>query len=133
MFDPHALWEDGAMSRAVAAVISAGRVALGLALLAAPRRAARGWLGDESQRPATIELVRGIGARDLVLGAGVLANLRDGGSPGPWVAAALIADVADAGAAIAVGDGIPARGRWATAAIAGACAAAGAAVLATLD
>jgi hypothetical protein len=122
-----------AMPRAIAALIAAGRALLGLALLAAPRRAAQGWLGAEAQRPAVVELLRGIGARDLVLGAGVLATLRDGADPVPWMAAAALADAADAAAALAVGDGIPPGGRWATVAIAGGAALAGAVIVLSYD
>ncbi len=121
------------MPRAVAAFIAVGRVLFGAGLLAAPEPIARGWLGDEAQRPAAVELLRGIGARDLVLGAGVLVNLREGGSPTPWIAAAAVADAADAVAAVAVGDGIPATGRWATIVLAGTLAGAGAALVLTLD
>jgi hypothetical protein len=122
-----------AMSRAIAAFIAAGRALLGVGLLAAPGPVARRWLGAEADRPAVVELLRGIGARDLALGAGALVNLRDGGSAVPWVAAGAVADAADAVAAIAVGDAIPGGGRWGTVALAGVSAAAGVALALTLD
>ena len=121
------------MPRTVASVIAAGRVLFGIGLLAAPAAVARGWLGEEAGRPAAVELLRGLGARDVVLGAGALVNLRDGGSPAPWIAAGAAADTVDMVAAVAVGDGIPPAGRWATIALATAAAVAGAAVAATLD
>jgi hypothetical protein len=122
-----------AMPRAIAAAIAAGRALFGIALLIAPGPVAQRWLGSEADRPAAQELLRGIGARDLVLGTGALVNLREGGSPAPWVAAAALADGADAVAAVAVGDGIPKAGRWATIVVAGALAMAGAALARALD
>jgi hypothetical protein len=121
------------MARAIAAFIASGRALFGLGLLVAPAAVARRWLGEEAQRPATVELLRGLGARDLVLGAGALANLREGGSPAPWIAAAALADGADAVAAVAVGDAIPPAGRWATIVLAGGLAVAGVALARTLD
>jgi hypothetical protein len=121
------------MPRVAAAAIAAGRVLFGLGLFAAPAAVARGWLGTEASRPAAAELLRGLGARDVVLGVGALVNLRDGGSPAPWIAAGAAADAADAVAAIVVGDAIPATGRWATIAIATGAALTGAAVVAALD
>ena len=68
-----------------------------------------------------------------MLGAGALASLRENRSPAPWVAAAAVADGADAIAALAVGDAIPASGRWATVVLAGALAGMGLIVAQTLE
>ena len=57
----------------------AGRALVGVALLAAPAPIARAWVGADDT-PTTV-LARSLGARDLVIGAGlVLAAARDGGN-----------------------------------------------------
>ena len=53
-----------------------GRVAIGLGLLAAPKRAARA-LGFEKVNPATVAVSRIAGVRDFVLGISTLAALED--------------------------------------------------------
>lgn len=68
-------------------VVGALRAAVGVALLAAPRTTTR--LDD----PAALLLIRTIGVRDLVLGAGALLS---GGSGGvAWGRAALVSDSLD--------------------------------------
>ena len=68
--------------------IAAGRLGFGVALLAAPERLTGPWLGRrDARRAGTVVAVRGLGARDLALGAGTLAAspeaLPAGFSP-PW-------------------------------------------------
>src|SRR3954463_11154771 len=55
--------------RDVARVYGAGRVAVGAALLLAPRRLARFWLGGPADTPAGAVAMRALGLRDAVLGA----------------------------------------------------------------
>ena len=92
-----------------ARLIAAGRVGFGLTLMASPGRATALWLGDDADRPGTRVVTRGLGARDLALGAGALvvpeSLLR------PWVAAAIVADAADLVATVAAGDALPLAGR----------------------
>jgi len=79
-----------------AGIAGASRAAIGLALLAAPRLAGKPWLGDVGERPATQMAIAGLGARDLVIGAGTVWAL--GGRKrdvGPWLIAAGLADAAD--------------------------------------
>jgi len=79
-----------------ARIAGASRAAIGAALLAAPRLVGKPWLGDVSERPATQMAIAGLGARDLVIGAGTVWALagrrRD---VGPWLIAAGLADAAD--------------------------------------
>lgn len=71
------------------------RVGLGTALFLAPRTFTRLWLGERNlQAPAHLAL-RGMGARDLVLGAGLLIALERGTSARGWVEAGAAVDVAD--------------------------------------
>jgi hypothetical protein len=75
--------------------LSAGRIALGAALIAKPELVMAKWLGRDGERPAIAVLGRGFGARDAVLGAGTLAAMRAGQGLKPWVYAGLAADATD--------------------------------------
>ena len=92
-----------------ARLIAAGRIGFGIALMLAPGRVTAPWLGRDADRLGTRVVTRGLGARDLALGAGALAvsesELR------PWVAAAVVADAADLLATLAAGDSLPLAGR----------------------
>src|SRR3954471_5125458 len=61
--------------RDVARVYGAGRVAVGAALLLAPRRLGRVWLGRRPDTPAGAVAMRALGLRDAVLGAMALHTL----------------------------------------------------------
>ena len=106
-----------------------GRIAFGAGLLAAPERVAAGWLPGDAGRPGTRVAVRGLGARDVALAAGVVAAKRKR----PWLVACLACDLADIAATLAAGDALPARARWGTVALAGSAAIAGAALTARVD
>jgi hypothetical protein len=93
--------------RALLTPLSAGRVALGASLIAAPQIVAGMWLGADGRRPAVGVLGRAFGARDLVLGAGTLAAMRGGQSLRSWLIAGLVADATDLAATIAGRDHLP--------------------------
>jgi hypothetical protein len=94
----------------------AGRALVGVALLAVPAPIARSWVGADDT-PATV-LARSLGARDLVIGAGlVLAAARDGDAT-RWLAGGVLADSVDGIFTLAAGDDIPRNGRVATTALA---------------
>lgn len=118
-------------ARTLARAIAVGRLGFGVALLAAPEPSTRAWLGrGDAGRPGTAVAVRGLGARDLALGAGTLAA-------GPealplWVAASMLGDVTDLAATLGAGDGLPRTGRVAVAALAASAAGLGAVALAGL-
>jgi hypothetical protein len=103
-----------------ARLIAAGRIGFGVALILTPGRVTARWLGPDASRAGTHVVARGLGARDLALGAGALAA--PDAQLGPWVAAALVADTADLVATLAAGDSLPRAGR----ALAGAVASGGA-------
>jgi hypothetical protein len=92
-----------------ARVVALGRIGFGLALVLAPGTVTAGWLGEDSARAGTQVATRGLGARDIALGAGALvaprAQLR------PWMAAAILADAADLVSTVGAGSGIPLAGR----------------------
>ncbi len=109
-----------------AQVLAASRLALGVAVLAAPERVTAEWLGsDHAGRPIVKDLARSLGARDVALGIAALQTLEDP-LVGPRVQAACAAvDCVDALATLAARSALPRRGVIATVAIAGAAALAG--------
>jgi len=113
-----------------ARLVAAGRIGFGVALILAPQRVTAPWLGRDAGRAGAQVVSRGLGARDLVLGAGVLvvpeAQLR------PWVAAAIVADAADLVATVAARDSLPLTGRMLVGAVALGGAVVGAMALAGL-
>src|SRR6056297_1881126 len=82
--------------RQIARILAAGRVAIGLSLLVAPGAVGRGWLGDVAGDRRVRMALRGLGARDLALGAGTLHALDQGVPARSWVALAALGDAADA-------------------------------------
>ncbi|HEX8008101.1 MAG TPA: hypothetical protein VF482_16915, partial [Trebonia sp.] len=82
-----------------AMTVAAGRVALGLTALAWPSVPARPWTGAVNHDLSARVFGRALGGRDLALGLGALAALRDqAANPGPargWVAAGALCDALD--------------------------------------
>jgi hypothetical protein len=105
--------------------MSLARVGIGLVILAAPERVARGWVGSDGSRGSAQVLIRGVGARDLALGAGTLAALQAGDPVRRWLWAGVLADGADLVATLAAGDAVPAAARAGIVALAGGGAATG--------
>ena len=106
--------------RILAALISIGRSAFGVAFIAEPKLMDRAWIGKQARVPGAQLLARAVGARDLVLGLGGLQALaRDDGSAGPWLAAGAICDAVDFGATWAAGRTIPRQARRGVLGIAG--------------
>jgi hypothetical protein len=112
-------------ARTGARVLASGRVALGAALVLAPRRVAARWLGEHVRRPGVRGLVRMLGARDVVLG---MVALHTVGHPevGPrWQATCAVVDGVDLLANAGARSDLPAAGVAGTAALAGGAAVAG--------
>jgi hypothetical protein len=112
---------------------SAGRIAFGLALLAAPSKVGSSWLGEDAEREPVHIAIRGLGARDIALAAGGAAAAARGAAVRPWLIGCLACDLADIAATLAAGDRVPPRARWGTVGLAGAAAIAGAALTAAVD
>jgi hypothetical protein len=114
-----------------ATAVAVGRVALGLTALAWPSVPARPWTGAGEDDLTARVLGRALGARDLALGLGALAALRDqAANPGAargWVAAAAVSDALDVAVSLAAWPELPRLTRWLVAASAGGAALAGAA------
>jgi hypothetical protein len=111
----------------IARLVAAGRVGFGVALMLTPERVTTPWLGSDAARPGTRVATRGLGARDLALGAGALAA--EPADLQRWVAAGIVADVADLVATVAAGDSLPGAGRVLVGAVASAGASLGALAL----
>jgi hypothetical protein len=86
--------------------------------VAAPERVTSPWLGSDSGRVGTRVVARGLGARDVALGAGALTA--PSSRLGPWVIAAIAADAADLSGTVAAGDALPRAGRTLVSAVAAA-------------
>ena len=104
-------------------IVGGSRILLGVVLLLNPRFAARTWLGPDGANPGVALLFRSIGARDLALGAGLLAAPPEDTA---WARAGTLADVGDAGASLLNLRSVPARQVLPGAALAAVFAAAGA-------
>lgn len=122
----------GLDDRTAAQILAAGRVAVGLALIAVPERVGAGWIGPEAAGAGTQAFARALGVRDVALGAGALMALRQGDPAKRWLGWGAAADAVDFGATLGA-PGIPLRGKLAAAAIAGTAMAAGVRLTRTLD
>ncbi len=107
-------------TRAQITFLAVGRLAIGAALIAAPRsQVGAGWVGDDAQRPTVSVLLRAVGARDVALAVGQLKAHRSGSPLKPWLVGAAFADATDLVSTLAAGKAIPAQSRAALAALAG--------------
>jgi hypothetical protein len=114
--------------RSAVAVVMALRIAYGAALIAAPERLARRWLGADAARPPAQVPLRALGMREVLLHAGGLAAAMRGGDVRPWLAASIAGDLTDIAATVAGRDGLPQGAAPTTAAVAGGSALVSAAV-----
>jgi hypothetical protein len=103
----------------VARFTAACRIAIGAGLLAAPRLAARLWVGGHSRETSARLFARAVGARDVAIGAGTLLALAEGAPARRWLQAGLLADATDLGATLAAGRELPPAARALVASIAG--------------
>ena len=105
------------------------RLAFGAVCTAAPERIGTSWIGDKAEQPQTKVILRALGVRDMVVGAGTLqAALSDDATP--WIAASTLADLGDITATLLGRGALPDRAVKITVAVAGAAAITGLALLA---
>jgi hypothetical protein len=118
----------GKNNRAGAWSMGATRVGVGVAFLAAPRVMATGCVGPEraAGEPRVDAVVRAIGVRELILGAGIVSALARGRPVRKWLVAGVVADLVDTAATIAFRDHLPRERAAAVAATALGSAATGA-------
>lgn len=81
--------------RALLRALAAGRIAVGAALVLAPRKAGRRWIGDTADDRAVMVFTRALGVRDLALGAGALTALETGKPARQWTMWGAASDVID--------------------------------------
>jgi hypothetical protein len=98
--------------REIARVLNTGRIAVGLALAIAPRRAGRGWIGAEADGPGTQAVARANGIRDALLGALALHTLDNPQVAARYQATLAICDAVDLGATIAARRSLPWTGTF---------------------
>ncbi|MEJ7892628.1 MAG: hypothetical protein WKF94_08305 [Solirubrobacteraceae bacterium] len=118
--------------RLLAQIVAAGRVLVGLMLFVAPTRVTRHWVGaTEGERTGTKVMAMGLGARDIVVGAGALAalNAGDGDAAKPWLLGSAAADLMDLTATLRAAGDLPTGAVAGTVLVAGGAAAAGIYVL----
>lgn len=114
----------------LARALGLARIGFGAALIAQPERLAGPWIGREATGRGTQVAVRGLGARDLALGAGTA--IATGHDQQRWIAAGIVGDLADLIATLAAGRSLPLRGRILVGVVATAGIAMGATALAGL-
>jgi hypothetical protein len=98
----------------IAKQVAYGRVAIGAALVLAPKLVLRPWIGEVGNATGTRVLGAGFGARDLAMGAGTVHALRTGGPVRPWLLASAVVDAVDFAATFAGRRALPAGGAAAT-------------------
>jgi hypothetical protein len=110
-----------------------GRMAIGAAVVLAPRLAGPMWIGRDAGSRAVNVLARGLGARDLALGLGTAVALDRGAPVRGWLEGAALADGVDLVSTLLAGGSIPAGKRRAVVMIAGASMIACAALARVVD
>jgi hypothetical protein len=108
-------------------------MAIGAALVVAPRLAGPMWIGDDANSRAVKLLARALGARDVALGLGTAVALDRGKPVRGWLEGAALADAVDLVATFAAGDSIPRGARRTVMLIAAASLATCAALARALD
>ena len=98
-------WTDLDSARALAWV----RILVGGFLFFAPRTAAKLWTGEDEDDVTAVLAVRGAGARDAAVGAGLLIALERGAPVRGWLEAGAVIDAADAFGTLAAWRDLP---RW---------------------
>jgi hypothetical protein len=112
--------------RDAARVYGAGRVAIGAALVVAPRLLGRVWLGAPAATPAGAVALRALGVRDVVLG-GIAVHTLDHPDVAPrWQRTCAAVDAFDLVATVAARRSLPPVGSALVMGIAAAGAATGA-------
>jgi hypothetical protein len=110
-------------------VYAVGRMAFGVAALAAPAGIGRALAGAGGAEPDAQAFLRGMGGREIGLALGLLAALRADGPVRPWLIAGVLADSSDLAGIAGTWQHLPPAKRWLGVGTAGAAAAMGAALL----
>lgn len=82
--------------REVARIMGAMRVGLGVAMFVAPNKVAKSWSGERAESlPSTLAL-RGMAARDIAIGLGLVKAVELGTPTRGWLEAGAFSDAGDA-------------------------------------
>jgi hypothetical protein len=119
--------------RALTVGVLALRVVYGVALIAAPERLSRRWLGPDSERSPTQVALRGLGAREIVVHVAALNAALRGAPVRGFLAASIAGDLSDIAATVAGRDELPDGSAVATVVVAGGSALLTAGVAALAD
>jgi hypothetical protein len=100
-------------ARTAAVALGATRILYDVSLLALPKRVGTPWIGSLAERKAARLTLRSVAARDLAVNAGIVISAMADAPVRPWLAAAVVGDVADVAATFVarddVPDGVPAK------------------------
>jgi hypothetical protein len=119
--------------RLAAVSVLALRAAYGAALLAAPGRVTRQWLGPSAAHPPAVVAVRGLAAREIAVHVAAMVDGLRGAPLRPWLALSIAGDLSDIAATAAGRDGVPDKAPAKTLAVAGGSAAISAALALLVD
>jgi hypothetical protein len=100
-----------------AVVVLGLRIAYGAALIAAPGRLGRRWLGPAANAAPTQVPLRALGAREIVLHAGAILAAVRGAPLRPWLAGSIVGDLSDLAATVTGRDELPRGSATATAVV----------------
>jgi hypothetical protein len=106
-------------ARTVGLALALGRAGIGAALLAVPGRIGTSWVGPSGAQSSAQVLARAVGARDLALGLGAAAALRNGGGARGWLLAGVVADAGDLAGTVAARGAVPRNALLGVGALAG--------------
>jgi hypothetical protein len=106
------------------------RIGIGVVATAYPEKIGRTWIGQNAESPNTQVILRGLGARDLALGAGTIDATVRGEGAATWLATSALADLGDLIATLVGREALPKNGVLVTSFLAGSGAITGAALLA---
>jgi hypothetical protein len=121
------------IARATPAAVLGLRISYGVALVLAPRRLARGWLGPAADGAPVQVALRGLGVREAILHTGALLALTRGAPLRPWFAASIVGDVSDVISTAVERRRLPQGSSSATLAVGGAAALASLAVAVAVE
>ncbi|WP_027008225.1 hypothetical protein [Conexibacter woesei] len=120
------------MKRPAVTAVLALRAVYGVALIAAPERLARRWLGPSAATGPTQVPLRALGMRELLIHGGALVAIATSDAdPKPFLYASIAGDLSDIAATFAARRELPGDAVPATALVAGASAALSAVVART--
>jgi hypothetical protein len=120
-------------ARKGAVVVLGLRIAYGAALITAPGRLGRRWLGPAANAAPTQVPLRALGAREIVLHAGAILAAVRGAPLRPWLAGSIVGDLSDLAATVTGRDELPRGSATATAVVGGSSALLSAAVAVAVE